>query len=125
MKRTLIALALASAGLTACETTLISQQLDYYEMQGVGFSTDFEEDAVLGGAQIVHRAYNSNNVPVCARVVGFSYVIVPAGQSAVLANRSPGARSASFEVGPVRAAGAASRARRGQPDWQLAWPQAM
>ena len=105
MKRTLIALALASAGLTACETTLISQQLDYYEMQGVGFSTDFEEDAVLDGAQIVHRAYNSNNVPVCARVVGFPYVVVPAGQSAVLANRSPGARSASFEVGPVRANG--------------------
>ena len=107
MQRTLIALALAlaSTGLAACETTRVSQQLDYYEMQGVGFSTDFEEDAVLGGAQIVHRAFNSNNVPVCARVVGFQYVIVPAGQSAVLANRSPGATSANFEVGPVRASG--------------------
>ena len=109
MNRTIFAsaalIAFAAAGLAGCEATMISQRLDYHEMQGVGFMTDFEEDAVLGGAQIVHRAHNPHGMPICARVVGHSWVVVPAGQTYVIATQGPGATSARHEVGPVNTRG--------------------
>jgi hypothetical protein len=98
-------LACSAAVLSGCEATMISQQLDYHEMQGVGFSTSFEEDAFLGGAQIVHRAYNPHAVPICARVAGHSWVVVPARQDVVIATQSAGATSARHQVGPVNARG--------------------
>lgn len=91
MKRplTMAAVLAGAAALAACEATMIQQQLHYGESQGVGFTIDHEEDSFLGGAQIVHRAHNSNPFPVCARLVGRPWVLVPAGQTVVLATASP------------------------------------
>ncbi|WP_125256224.1 hypothetical protein [Brevundimonas fluminis] len=91
--------------LSACEATLMSEQLDYHEMQGVSFMVYREEDAVLGGAQIVHRAHNPHAQPVCARVAGQRWVIVQPGQTADIAYQGPGATSARHEVGPVKPGG--------------------
>ena len=108
-KRVFLAAALATATLmSGCEATMMSQRLDYHEMQGVAFMTDREEDAILGNPQIVHRAYNPHSRSICARVVGHPWVIVPSGQTSVIAYQSAYATSASHEVGPVNSRGGCS-----------------
>lgn len=101
----MVAFVAACGLLTGCEATMMSERLDYYEMQGVAIMTDREEDAVLGNPQIVHRAYNPHNQTICARVVGQSWVMVPPGQTSVIGYQSAYATSARHEIGPVNSRG--------------------